>query len=239
MIRRYRGRLQPSVLRRSRSHRSGGCHQQPSGPAEQPPLRHSRRPAALIGDIIPFGDHPFVPAQEALTKGMNGPSRGRPTLVEFSDLQCPHCKEAQPTIEKLRCRKRKTSAWYSRTTRCPRTTGPPKLPTTATASDALRRTRSGSMWPASTAPKDITASNADEKLTALAVQVGVKGPDTTASAAKPRNRDPGASRRVRCGTRSHGHAHTFCERKEDQQRDWIALQRILKGLTEFAAREGN
>ena len=60
---------------------------------------------AVIGDIIPFGPHPFTAAKEALDKGMNGPSRGSAdapvTVVEFSDLQCPHCKEAQPTIDKL------------------------------------------------------------------------------------------------------------------------------------------
>ncbi len=31
---------------------------------------------AVIGDIIPFGAHPFTAAKEALDKGMNGPSRG-------------------------------------------------------------------------------------------------------------------------------------------------------------------
>ena len=110
---------------------------------------------AVIGDIIPFGDHPFVPAQEALAKGMNGPSRGPAdapvTVVEFSDLQCPHCKEAQPTIDKLMSDE-KTSAWYSRITRCPSHDWAAEAAVTSLM-DALRPTHSGSMLPVSTTPK--------------------------------------------------------------------------------------
>jgi len=59
---------------------------------------------ALNGDLIPFGADPFAPAREKL-RAANGPSRGPAkaavTIVEFGDLQCPACKRAQPTIEKL------------------------------------------------------------------------------------------------------------------------------------------
>src|SRR5262249_50025815 len=60
---------------------------------------------ALVGDLIPFGADPFAPVREQLKKNVNGVTRGPEnspvTIVEFSDLQCPHCKEAQPTVEKL------------------------------------------------------------------------------------------------------------------------------------------
>jgi protein-disulfide isomerase len=59
---------------------------------------------AIAGQMIPFGPDPFAPARANL-KGAFGPSRGGQNppidIVEFSDLQCPHCKVAQPVVEKL------------------------------------------------------------------------------------------------------------------------------------------
>jgi protein-disulfide isomerase len=59
---------------------------------------------AIIGELIPFGTNPFAPARAKL-KGAFGPSRGGQNppidIVEFSDLECPHCKKAQPIVEKL------------------------------------------------------------------------------------------------------------------------------------------
>ncbi|HEY2116201.1 MAG TPA: thioredoxin domain-containing protein [Candidatus Angelobacter sp.] len=60
--------------------------------------------SAIIGEMIPFGANPFAPARAKL-KGAFGPSRGGPNppidIVEFSDLECPHCKKSQPVLEKL------------------------------------------------------------------------------------------------------------------------------------------
>ncbi len=59
---------------------------------------------AVIGDLIPFGADPFAKDREEL-KAAFGPVKGAKdapvTIVEFGDLQCPACKAAQPTIEKL------------------------------------------------------------------------------------------------------------------------------------------
>ncbi len=59
----------------------------------------------IADDVLPFGPRPFEDYRNILRKGANGPSRGPAStdfmLVEFADFQCPHCKEAQPTIEKL------------------------------------------------------------------------------------------------------------------------------------------
>lgn len=59
---------------------------------------------AIIGELIPFGPNPFAPARAKLkdaTGPSRGPAKGVIDIVEFSDLECPHCKVAQPILEKL------------------------------------------------------------------------------------------------------------------------------------------
>jgi protein-disulfide isomerase len=60
--------------------------------------------SAVIGEMIPFGPNPFAPVRAKL-QAADGPSQGPKnpviTMVEFSDLECPHCKAAQPIVEKL------------------------------------------------------------------------------------------------------------------------------------------
>ena len=60
----------------------------------------------LVADsLLPFGAKPFQPYREILQAKASGPSQGGASkaleLVEFSDFECPHCKEAQPIIAKL------------------------------------------------------------------------------------------------------------------------------------------
>ncbi len=60
----------------------------------------------LVADsLLPFGSKPFQPYREILQAQASGPSQGGASkaleLVEFSDFECPHCKEAQPIIAKL------------------------------------------------------------------------------------------------------------------------------------------
>jgi protein-disulfide isomerase len=59
---------------------------------------------AVIGEMIPFGNNPFAPTRQIL-RAADGPALGLKTpvieIVEFSDLECPHCKAAAPIVEKL------------------------------------------------------------------------------------------------------------------------------------------
>jgi protein-disulfide isomerase len=56
-------------------------------------------------DVITFGAHPFAAVLQKLEAGATGPYRGPSSkslmLVEFADLQCPDCKLAAPTMDKL------------------------------------------------------------------------------------------------------------------------------------------
>lgn len=61
---------------------------------------------AIAGDsVIPFGATPFADVRKTLQARADGATRGATSkdlmLVEFADLQCPHCKEAQATMDNL------------------------------------------------------------------------------------------------------------------------------------------
>jgi protein-disulfide isomerase len=56
-------------------------------------------------EILPFGDHPYSGNRTTLLEHATGPSQGAASkdleIVEFADFQCPHCKDAQPTVQKI------------------------------------------------------------------------------------------------------------------------------------------
>jgi len=144
---------------------------------------------AIVGDVIPFGAKPFEPAQKALEKGVTGPSKGPKdasvTIVEFGDLQCPACKAAQPTIEALVTAEPNARFVFQNF--------PLEIHNWAAKgaaySDCVGRASNDAFWKFISktyeTQSDITAENADEKLTALADGAGVKGSDIAACAAKP------------------------------------------------------
>jgi protein-disulfide isomerase len=55
--------------------------------------------------IVPFGATPFAPARDILKARADGAYRGADSkdlqLVEFADLQCPHCKDAQAIMDNI------------------------------------------------------------------------------------------------------------------------------------------
>ena len=144
---------------------------------------------AITGEILPFGAHPFAATRKELEEGINGPTRGPAsapvTVVEFGDFQCPHCKEAQPTLDKLANEDKNVRMVYQNF----------PLPMhdwamkAANYADCVAHSSDAAFWKfldsVYAAQSDITASNADEKLTGLADTAGVKGSDIAACATKP------------------------------------------------------
>jgi protein-disulfide isomerase len=143
---------------------------------------------ALTGELLPFGAKPYEPAKQALLKGINGVSRGPSdspvTIVEFSDLQCPHCKKAQPILDKL-VGDEPTVRFVFQQFPLPMHNWAAK---SAAYADCIGRSSPDAFWKFVQGTFDeqpnITESNADEKLTAIADKAGVKGADIAACAAK-------------------------------------------------------
>ncbi len=161
----------------------------PEGQGEQKFFVSDDRKHAVVGEVIPFGAHPFEKARLELQKRADGPGRGPASapveIVEFSDLQCPHCKEANPTIAKLLGEDANIHFVYQNF----------PLPShnwaekAAAYDDCVGRASNDAFWKfiegVFAAQEQITAENADEKLTGIADQAGVKGSDIAVCAALP------------------------------------------------------
>ena len=144
---------------------------------------------AVFGEIVPFGKHPFEETRLELQKKAKGPSRGPATapvtIVEFSDLQCPHCKEANPTVEKL-LSENPNIHFILQNYPLPMHNWAMKG---AAYADCVSRSSPEAFWKfvdgVYAVQADITAENADQKLTELADQAGVKGSDIAACSTQP------------------------------------------------------
>ncbi|MFY9743302.1 MAG: thioredoxin domain-containing protein [Candidatus Sulfotelmatobacter sp.] len=145
---------------------------------------------AVIGEIIPFGAKPFAATDKVLEQGISGPTRGPKnapvTIVEFGDLQCPACKAAQPTIEKLVAAE-PSARFVFESFPLPMHNWALKG---AAYADCVAKASNDAFWKfigtVYADQQDITAENVDQKLTTIATDSGVKGPEIAACAATPK-----------------------------------------------------
>jgi protein-disulfide isomerase len=196
---------------------------------------------ALVGEIIPFGAKPFDSAKQTLNRGITGPERGPKdapvTIVEFGDLQCPACKAAQPTIEKLVADEPNARFVFQ------------NFPLDmhnwaakgAAYADCVGRASNDAFWKfiAKTyeTQSDITAENADEKLTAIADAAGGKGADIAACAIKPETKARvDASLALGKSVEVSGTPTLFINGRKVGSFD-ARLSDVYKGLVDFAAKE--
>ena len=197
---------------------------------------------ALTGDIIPFGAKPFDPAKKSLEKGITGPERGPKDspvmIVEFGDLQCPACKAAQPAIEAL--------VAAEPTARFVFQNFPLEMHNWAAKgaayADCVGRASNDAFWKFVSktyeTQADITAETADEKLTAIADGVGLKGSEIAACAAKPETKaHVEASIALGKSVDVSGTPTLFINGRKVGSFDAKATE-VYKSLVEFAAKQG-
>src|SRR5258706_14917877 len=144
---------------------------------------------ALTGDIIPFGPKPFEQDRVKLEKGLNGPAKGPAkapvTIVEFSDMQCPHCKQVAPTIEKL-VQQEPDAHFVFQNFPLPNHNWAEKA---AAYVDCVGRASNDAVWKfiqkTFEQQESITEVNSDEKLKAIATESGANADQIAQCAAKP------------------------------------------------------
>jgi len=144
---------------------------------------------AITGDILPFGAKPFDDARAKLEKGVNGPAKGPAkaavTIVEFSDMQCPHCAKAATSIDQLLAQE-PDAHFIFQNFPLPAHNWAEKA---AGYVDCVGRASNDAVWKFIQKTFDeqanITEANADEKLKAIATASGANGDEVAACAAKP------------------------------------------------------
>jgi len=144
---------------------------------------------AITGDVLPFGAKPFEDARAKLEKGVSGPAKGPAkaavTIVEFSDMQCPHCAKAEPAIEQLLAQEPEAHFVFQNF--------PLPLHNWAEKAadyvDCVGRAGNDAVWKfiqkTFADQANITEANADEKLKGVATASGANGDEVAACAAKP------------------------------------------------------
>ena len=144
---------------------------------------------AITGDILPFGARPFDDARAKLENGLNGPAKGPAkapvTIVEFSDMQCPHCAKAAPAIDELLALEPEAHFIFQNF----------PLPAHDWAEkaagyvDCVGRASNDAVWKfiqkAFDEQANITEANADEKLKAIATASGANAGEIAACATTP------------------------------------------------------
>jgi protein-disulfide isomerase len=196
---------------------------------------------AVVGELIPFGARPFDPVKKKLEKSITGPSRGPKnaavTIVEFGDLQCPACKAAQPAIEGLIAAEPNARFVFQNF--------PLEMHNWAAKgaayADCVGQASNDAFWKfiAKTyeTQGDITAENADEKLTALADGAGVKGAEIAACASTPvAKAHVDASIALGTSVRVTGTPTLFINGRTIGNLGSVPLD-TLKNLVEFAAKQ--
>jgi protein-disulfide isomerase len=160
----------------------------PQGSNQNKLLVSSDGKHVISGEVLPFGVKPFEPARAILEKGINGvgkgPAKAPVTIVEFSDMQCPHCQKAAPVIEQLVAQE-PDARFVFQNFPLPSHNWAEKA---ADYVDCVGRASNDAVWKFIQKTFDeqanITEANIDEKLKAIATASGVNGDEMTACAAK-------------------------------------------------------